>query len=140
MGDFNLFFGEPPTPQAVKAISFRWIRNGSLSVIDRVMDASLSLNSKNQTISGQVADLSQSGMRVYVNARIARGTSVQIQYRDFIAQGIVWHSRKFRGAYSIGIEFQTIADPDDPNPVSYGLTHDHLAAELCTMQPAMLNA
>lgn len=140
MGDFTLFFGEPQLRKTVKAISFRWLRNGSLYVIDRLMDASLSLNSKNQTITGQVADLSQSGVRVYVNARIARGTSVQIQYRDFIAQGIVWHSRKFRGAYSIGIEFQTIAGPGDPNPVSYGLTHTHIAAKLCTMQPAMLNA
>jgi hypothetical protein len=78
-------------------------------------------------------------MRVHANSRIARGTSVQIEYRDLIAQGVVWHSRKFRGAYSIGIEFQTIAGPADLNPVSYGLTHSACAGEL-SMQPAMLKA
>ena len=48
-------------------------------------------------------------MRVQVEKRITRGTSVGIQCEGLTAQGIVWHSRRFREVYSIGIEFQMIA-------------------------------
>jgi hypothetical protein len=75
------------------------------------MNALLSLNGKTPEISVQVADLSRSGMRIYVDARIARGTAVHIRYQDLVAQGIVWHSRKFKAMYSIGIAFQAVAGP-----------------------------
>jgi len=72
------------------------------------MKAILSLNDR-KIRDVEIADLSRSGMMVHVTERIARGTSVEIEYEGLTAQGIVWHSKRFRGVYSIGIEFQTIS-------------------------------
>ena len=72
------------------------------------MKAILSLNDR-EIRDAEIADLSKSGMRVHVGERIARGTSVEIEYEGLTAHGIVWHSKRFRDVYSIGIEFQTIS-------------------------------
>ena len=74
-----------------------------------MMDALLSVISEGQEITVKVGDLSRSGMRVLANSRIARGTSVRVEYQDLVAQGVVWHSRRFREGYSIGIEFLRIS-------------------------------
>jgi hypothetical protein len=88
------------------------------------MNAFLSFSSKTSEIPVQVADLSQSGMRIYVDARIARGTPVQIQYEDLVAQGIVWQSRTFKEMYSVGIEFQAVAGPRVQAAVNHGNAQD----------------
>jgi hypothetical protein len=65
-----------------------------------------------QTVEVKVADLSQSGIRIYVGSRIARGASVHVEYKDLVAQGVVWHSRRFKDGYSVGIEFHRICSRD----------------------------
>jgi len=74
------------------------------------MEALVSLSNSQgpRTVEVKVADLSQSGIRVYVGSRIARGASVQVEYKDLVAQGVVWHSRRYKDGYSIGIEFHKI--------------------------------
>jgi hypothetical protein len=72
------------------------------------MDALLSVISDGQAIAGKVEDLSRSGRRVCASSRIARGALVQVKCNELIAEGVVWQSRKFKGAYSLGIEFLRI--------------------------------
>jgi hypothetical protein len=45
---------------------------------------------------------------VHANSRIVRGTPVQVKCEELIAEGVVRHSRKFKGEYSIGVEFLRI--------------------------------
>jgi hypothetical protein len=70
-----------------------------------------------QKVEVKVADLSQSGMRLYVSSRITRGTSVHVEYENLVAKGVVWHSRRFKDGYSIGIEFQRIDSHGSPTHV-----------------------
>ena len=74
------------------------------------MDALVSLSNRQgpQTVQVKVADLSQSGIRVYVSSRIARGTVMNVQYKELNARGVVWHSRRYKDGYSIGIEFHKV--------------------------------
>jgi hypothetical protein len=69
---------------------------------------SLSNSQEPQTVEVKVADLSQSGIRVYVGARIERGTVVDVEYEELNARGVVWHSRRYKDGYSIGIEFHKV--------------------------------
>jgi hypothetical protein len=75
------------------------------------MDALVSLSNRQgpQTVRVKVADLSQSGIRVYVGSRIARGTVVSVKYKELNARGVVWHSRRYKEGYSAGIEFHKIS-------------------------------
>jgi hypothetical protein len=75
------------------------------------MDAHVSVSNSHgpQTVQVKVADLSQSGIRVYVSSRIARGTVVNVQYKELNARGVVWHSRRYKEGYSVGIEFHKIS-------------------------------
>ena len=75
-----------------------------------------------QKLEVKVADVSQSGMRVYVSSRITRGTSVHVEYESLVAQGVVWHSRRFKDGYSVGIAFQRIG--------SHG-SHTHVFRKDC---------
>lgn len=74
--------------------------------MQHIMKGILLAGSNRQEV--KIADLSQSGMRIYVDSYIARGTSVHIEYEHLAADAIVWHSRRFRGAYLIGVEFQSV--------------------------------
>jgi len=85
------------------------------------MDTLLSVNGR--AIPVTVVDLSRSGIRVHVNARIARGTSVRVECEELIGEGVVWHSRRFKGAYSIGIEFQRIRRAEKNIPSNH---HAHM--------------
>ena len=71
-------------------------------------------------------------MRVQVSSRIARGTSVQLEGEELIGEGVVWHSRRFKGAYSIGIEFQRIGRAADKNIPSDHHTHTGNAEKIYT--------
>lgn len=85
------------------------------------MDTLLSANGR--AIPVTVVDLSRSGIRVHANSRIDRGTSVRVECEELIGEGVVWHSRRFKGAYSIGIEFQRISRAADKNIPSNHRTH-----------------
>lgn len=137
LGDFHHFILRKPNPRSSSAaIGFRKIGSGPRRALAwRVMNALLSFNSKAPEITVQVADLSRSGMRIYVDARIARGTAVHIQYQDVVAQGIVWHSRKFKEMYSIGIAFQAVAGPRVQTAVRDGADG---RKKVCMLEPDVI--
>jgi len=72
-------------------------------------------------------------MRVFASSRIARGTSVQVKCEALIAEGVVWQSRKFKGAYSIGIEFLRISRIPSKSILSKHHAHIGNAEEIFTV-------
>jgi hypothetical protein len=97
------------------------------------MDALLSVISDGRAMASKVQDLSRSGMRVYASSRIARGTSVQVKCEELIAEGVVWQSRKFKGAYSLGIEFLRISRIPSKSILSTHHAHIGNAEEIYTV-------
>jgi hypothetical protein len=118
-----------PNPNITKNHRYGYARAPLLSI----MNAVLSVISDGRAIAVKVDDLSRSGMRVHANSRIARGTSVQVKCEELIAEGVVWQSRKFKGAYSLWIEFLRISRIPRKSILSKHHAHIGNAEEIYTV-------
>ena len=74
------------------------------------------MNDPHFSASGQVVDMSQSGLGVYLPLRFARGTAVRMSINDSVLFGFVAHSTPERSYFRTGVEVvQVLIGESEPS-------------------------